>query len=398
MKFHLLFFLLLYFHSTVFALDFEEAQRRVLAFSPQLKMASADIDAYAGDLKQATLYPNPIFSFESKGIDNWTRNGKGSELTYELTQPIEMGGKRGIRKKIATYDYYAAWIKHETVKRAILNTFSRLFINVVAAQEILHFAQERQQIGQYVLKVTQEKFEAGKASLMQYTKAQMLHSQVLLEEEQARLELALAKQQLALLWGSSCADFDAITYPLYEISTPLPLSHYYQTLDDQPNLIQAKYELLAAQKNVQLEKSYRIPDVNLSLGYTTEDDKKGIVVGLGLPLPIFNQNQGNIAKSYARASKFESQLQAVEFELKSMIAERYRELLRAYQTVITLEKTALQMARQLCIMAEEGYREGKFEYQDVLNVHLDRLEIETRHLTSVMQYHYKNFDLSYLTR
>lgn len=57
-------------------------------------------------------------------------------------------------------------------------------------------------------------------------------------------------------------------------------------------------EHLAAHQNLNLEKSLAIPDVTVTLGYKTLQDtgNKGMILGASIPIPLFNQNQGNIQK------------------------------------------------------------------------------------------------------
>ena len=270
-------------------LDFDTAVRRVLNQSLALNMANHTIKEREGERKQAALYPNPEFYYEidSPGTTGTRANWVSREDRYTLTQLVELGGKRSNRIKVASYQYYASLIGYEASKLERLNRLSKIFIDVVASQEILQLVKEQKQLAQDMLQVAAEKLEAGKVSLIQQNKAEITYIVAELNEEKAQAELISARNRLALLWACTCPDFAFASYPFFEITAPPPLEEFLTDICQQPEIIQSFFDHSAACHQLRLEKAARIPDVSLTLGYTRDEGIKGFVAGVSIPLPLF---------------------------------------------------------------------------------------------------------------
>lgn len=380
-------------------LTFDEAVFRVFSRSPRLRMSSAEIFNKEGERLQSRLFPNPEFACSVENVlgnKQW-KGWRDAESRYEVAQLIELGGKRGYRNSAADYEYFASQAGYEEDWIRLLNELMKAFASVAAAQEQLRLAEEQKFIGEQVLKTVSAKVDAGKASLIQQNKAEIALAQVEISWQRAKSNLESAREQLSLLWGSSFPDFDSVEYPFYEIESPKPLGCYLAFLNNNPELQRSEYEYLAANQMLNFEKAQRVPNVVVVVGCKTERKNTGATFGLVLPLPFFDQNQGNIQRARADTSKALDQKIQTQLLLESKLSIAHKQLLNAYQESERLASTVLKSAMRSFDYAKEGYNEGKFEYLDMLDSQRTLFDVQQDYIDVLLNYHRRRADLEYLS-
>jgi cobalt-zinc-cadmium efflux system outer membrane protein len=404
---HLLYYFVciyfLYIPSAIFCettLSFDEAVSKTLFLSPKLRIAGSEINEKAGAKVQSSLLPNPVAAYSVENVfgnKNW-QGWESAESRYEVGQLIELGGKRGFRYQSAKFQYYASQAGFEAKQLAVLNRLLKLFTLVVASQENLQVALDQTKIAAEVYRTVTAKVEAGKVSLIQQNKAEIALSTAQINFEKAEADFFKNKERLAILWGASCPDFERVVFPFYEINLPEPIEKCLSDLRENPELLRSQMEHLAAHQNLNLEKSLAIPDVTVTLGYKTLQDtgNKGMILGASIPIPLFNQNQGNIQKARAQAVKTHDQYIELELALENKLSIAHRELIRAYAEAEKIRTTVLKAAAQSFELAQEGYKEGKFEYLDMLDSQKTLFEVRERYIQALLNYHQSIADIEYL--
>lgn len=381
-------------------LSFDEAVRRTLCLSPKLRIADSEINEMIGETIQSSVYPNPIASYSVENVfgnKHW-KGWESADSRYEIAQLIELGGKRGYRQQTAKLQYYASQANYEAVKLALLNRLLKLFTTVVAAQESLQIAFEQTKIAEEVYKTVSTKVDAGKVSLIQQNKADIALASAQISLENAKTDFANSKQSLSILWGCPCPDFDQVCFPFYELEMPLPLEHCISDLRENPELMRSQMEYLAAHQIVHYAKSEAIPDVTVVLGYKTLQDthNRGFILGASIPIPIFDRNQGNIERARSAANKSYEEYLDLELALENKLSVSYKDLLRAYQEAELIRTTVLKKATQSFELAKEGFREGKFEYLDMLDSQRTLFDIMEQYIQALLDYHHSKADIEYL--
>lgn len=375
-------------------LDFDTAVQRTLDQSLTLNQEREEIQGKRGSITQVRLYSNPAFAYS---VQTSEKGWKERQDMYTINQLIVLGGKRQKQIKVATYEYYAALTEYEVSKLERLNQLSKAFIRVVATQELTQLAMQHQFNAKEFMRLISAKVETGKASFIQQNKAQVELSLADINFKKVITEFRAAKNNLALLWSSSCPDFDAVIYPFFDIIEPLPLEEYLTKLCDQPEIAQALYKYMAAYYNLHFEKAVRVPDVTVTLGYAYNQGDKGVIAGVLVPLPIWDRNQGNIQKAYYDMLKNEDESKQLRLFLENKLSNAYLELRRAYQEAQDLKHLVLQASNQALILAYEGYREGKIEYFEVLSAQQFFLDVQEKYIQALVHYHNMRAEIDYLT-
>lgn len=356
-------------------LSLPEALAAAFAQNPELAAAGREVGVAEGERRQAGLLPNPELSWEAEDTRRDTRT-----TTITLSQPFELGGKRGARVAVATTGQAIAQLELERQRNGLRADVVQAFHTALRAQTALELAQQSQALTERGLRVVQGRVTAGQASPVEATRAQVQLAQAQSEVRRAASQRSVAYQALARLTGSPLATFDhlqaANLSPGAAPTAEALLDKVEQT---------AEWRLAAAQvergeASLGSEKAQRIPNLTVSLGsqYSREDRERVNVVGLSMPLPLFDRNQGNVLVAARRADQARDLRNAVELRLRSETRSALSQWATAMQEVQAYDRTILPSAQQAVDTATRGFEMGKFAFLDVLDA--QRTLIEARGL------------------
>lgn len=176
-----------------------------LVNNPELTAFSLEKRAAEARLIQSRLIPNPELSALLENIGGAKEVTGGVQTTIQLSQLIELGGKRSARTHVANLSQDLAEKDYEKKRIEVLSEVSRAFVRTLSAQRHLIIAEEMTGLAGQFVKTVSERVMAGKVSPVEETKARVALSSVMVEQERARLELASARKGLSSMWGSVLA-------------------------------------------------------------------------------------------------------------------------------------------------------------------------------------------------
>ncbi len=341
-----------------------EALSAAFANNPELAAAGRAIGIAEGERRQAGLLPNPELAWEMEDTRRET-----STSTVTLSQPLELGGKRGARIAVAGAGQAIAQLDLERQRNGLRADVVQAYHAALRAQTAVELAQQSQALTERGLRVVQGRVSAGQSSPVEATRAQVQLAQAQAEVRRAETQRTVAYQALARLTGSPLATFDALQAsnlsPGQAPSADTLLAQVEQT---------AEWRLAAAQvergeASLGSEKALRIPNLTVSVGsqYSREDRERVNVVGLSMPLPLFDRNQGNVLAAARRADQARDLRNAVELRLRSETRSAVDQWRTAMQEVQAYDRTILPSAQQAVDTATRGFEMGKFAFLDVLD-------------------------------
>lgn len=355
-------------------LSLPQALTAAFAQNPELAAAGREIGIADGERRQAGLLPNPELAWE---VEDTRRDT--STTTVTLSQPLELGGKRGARLAVAGAGQAIAQLDLERQRNALRADVVQAFHAALRAQTALELAQQSQALTERGLRVVQGRVTAGQSSPVEATRAQVQLAQAQAEVRRAKTQRSVAYQALARMTGSPLASFDR----LQAANLSPGIAPGADTLLDQVEKT-AEWRLAAAQVERGDAswggKAQRIPNLTVSLGsqYSREDRERVNVVGLSMPLPLFDRNQGNVLAAARRADQARDLRNAVALRLRSETRSAISQWETAMQDVEAYDRTILPAAQQAVDTATRGFEMGKFAFLDVLDA--QRTLIEARGL------------------
>jgi cobalt-zinc-cadmium efflux system outer membrane protein len=361
----------------------EAALRMALDGNADLSAARNEAAAIDATIKQAGLIPNPEVSVQLEGAQRDTRT-----TTWQVNQQIELGGKRAARINAASRAYDTAYADLNSKRAEIRALVITAFFNVLNAQERLRLAEASLQLAQRGTLVASRRVTAGKVSPVEETKARVAEANVRLELSQAKSELAIARKRLAATWGNPVPRFQQAQGNVESLPALPQWPELNARLNQSPLLTRARHELERLQAVAEVEKSRRIPDVTVSMGVKKNGDAGNqAVVGLSIPFPMFDRNQGNILEALRRVDKARDELNATEIRLDGELAQAYERLNTTRTEADTLQRDILPGAQSAYDAATTGFEFGKFNFLDVLDAQRTLLQARSQYLRTLSEAH-----------
>ncbi|MRW84510.1 TolC family protein [Pseudoduganella sp. FT26W] len=337
-----------------------------------------------GAVQQAGLLPNPSLSLERVDTRRDTR-----ETTLQLSQPLELGGKRAARVQAAQRgrEGTAAWLLQRRAEvRA--ETAAAWFV-VLAAQEQLRLAQQAAELAQRAAAATGRRVVAGKVSPVEQTRAQVAASTVGLELIRARSALATARVRLAGLWGNPSPRFEQVAGEIAALPELPSLAAQRGLLAQAPAMQVARAELARRQALTQVELSRRVPDVALTVGSKRSEElgRTQAVIGVSLPLPLFDRNQGAVLAAVRGVDQARDGVAATAARLEAELVAVREEYGAARAQALALREEILPGAQSAYEAANTGFDYGKFGFLDVLDAQRTLLQAQSHYLTTLADAH-----------
>lgn len=372
-------------------LSLSHALELALQHNPELKAISWDVRIAEAMRQQAGTLANPELEIEVEefGGAGGRRRFEGSETGIQIGQPLDLARKREKRTQLSAFESKLAEWDYASKRRIVLSQVTALFVEVLAAQEQLALIDKKGRLAERLLEVVEQRVQAGKDSSIEKVRGEVTFARVQIEKKQAERTLAAARQKLAATWASKSAVFNSavgefdnvVEIPPFENLTPLVVEH--------PDMARWDDELDSKEAALTLEKARRSEDTVLFGGarYYDDTDDMAFVMGVSVPLPLFNQNEGNILAARYDLLQTGERKRAAEMELHVALSQAYHALSGAHAEVTALKSEVLPRARTGFDAVTQGYREGKFEYMTVLDAQRTLFEAEGLYVDALTAYH-----------
>jgi cobalt-zinc-cadmium efflux system outer membrane protein len=360
----------------------DQALQTAFANNPDLAAAQWDIGIAQGDRLQAGLMPNPEVSWEA---EDTRRNSRTT--TVMINQAIEIGGKRGARIDVASRAQEAAAIELERKRNVLRADVIQAFYTSSTAQQKLLLSRQSLELAEHGLRVADGRIDSGKSSPVEGTRAQVQLSEVRLAVRRAERDEANAYQQLAHVMGAPLPTFARVG----NADLPLPAvpesARLLARLGDTAELRLAKLQIDQREASLGLEKAQRIPDLTVSVGsqYSELERERVNVVGLSMPIPLFNRNQGNVLAAARRTDQARDLRNASELRLRSEIQASLDQWLTANTEVQSFNTTILPAAQRAVDSATRGFEMGKFNFLDVLDAQRTLIAARSQYIQSIAE-------------
>ena len=374
------------------ALTLQAAIAMALASNAELSAARRELEAAEGPVLQGGARPNPELSFLLEDTQRATRT-----TTLQINQPIELGGKRAARISAAERgrDIAAAEL---AAKRADLRaTVVSAFYDVLLAQEHVKLAGDSTELARRAADAAGKRVQAGKISPVEETKARVAESTARLEAAQAASELRLSRQRLGATWGDTSPRFERVESDGALASVPT-FDAVSARMAASPSLRRAQIELQRRSALSDLERAKRTPDLTVSLGVKRDEQlgRNQAVIGLSIPLPLFDRNQGNLLEALRREDKSRDELAAADIQLRSSVTQAWGRLDTAGTEARTIREQVMPGAKSAYDAATQGFELGKFSFLDVLDAQRTLFQAQAQYLRARGEAHRAAADIDRL--
>lgn len=355
-----------------------------LSNNAELMVAAREIEAVEGQVLQAQTRPNPELAYLLEDTQRATRT-----TTLQLNLPIEMGGKRAARIEAAQRGHDIVIAEFATRRAEIRATVTTTFFDALSAQERVTLAQDSIELAKRATEAAVKRVSAGKVSPVEETKARVAEAGVQVELAQAQSELRNARQRLASLWSNVTPRFTRIDGQIDTLPVVPSTQTIEQRMADSPNLKLARMEVKRRKALVEVERTKRVPDMTVSLGAkrVAEMGRNQILLGVSMPLPFFDHNQGNLLEALKRVDKSRDELLALQIRLNTEVLQARERLNVGRSEIEVLQREVMPGAKSAYDAATTGFEFGKFNFLEVLDAQRTYFQAKSQYLKALAEVH-----------
>ncbi len=369
----------------------DQLEQMALANNPTLGEAKAEVDAAAGRTRQAGLWPNPTIGYTGEEIRGGSYGG-GQQGAF-VEQRIILGGKLGLDRKVAGEDGKQSQEIAREQQLRVQNSVRIAFYQSLAAQEMVEVRGKLAQLAKDAIATTRQLQNVGQAD-----EPDLLEAQV--EADEADLAVVAAEQQQQGTWRMLAAVVGKPDLPRARLAgnledfPQLDPSQIMQTiLRDSPAVRIAQLD--AERADAALTRAHRevVPDLHVRAGYLDNLEQleatSPVAVGseafaeVGVDLPLFNRNQGNIAAAKAERERATLEEQRVSLALQQEAAPVLQDYASARAVAERYKKQTLPAATRAYALYLQRYREGAAAYPQVLIAQRTVFQLQTSYVAAL---------------
>lgn len=358
-----------------------------------LLIARYQIDSSKGQQITANLFPNPVL--QVGGSASFTQGNtlaRAGNLATQVQQVFEVAGKRGYRMESADFGTQAAEAGFEDTVRQLGFSLKDSYYRVQLAQRRLALAEENRDRFARIMEVNTIRFKKGYIAEIELIRIRLqvvdFHSQViasLQESESARADL---RQLLRLPAGTRLdlttdLDFHRVDP---EINTLRSVA-----LDVRPDLRAKRTTLSQREADLKLARAYRYPNVTIGAGYSIQgphgpDNQQMGILNFGVPLPLFNRNQGGVVQAEVAAQSAQADVDKTVSQIENQVEVTYRNFLQSRRLVEAYLGGVLEDARLTLTIAEHAYQRGGATILDLLDAARTSRTIQQNYIEALFAY------------
>ncbi|NBX02586.1 MAG: TolC family protein [Alphaproteobacteria bacterium] len=383
---------------TGFTLD--DAIAKALLQSPRLKGFNSGVSAAKGEERQAGAWVNPEVGVEAENVagQGAYKGFDSAEVTYGVTQEITIGGKISAREGIAGKGVEIASLEAQGAALDVIRDVTSAYADVVAAEENVRLATEQKELAEDVLKSVSVRVGAAAAPLIQKSRAEVERSTATIALDKAIRERDITRKKLASLMGEEAFTLPLDTTAFFAITKP-ELPALEEKLKANPDILKLNSSLEQSKARLDLEQANAIPDPRLSVGVRDFRDSgdQAFLVGVSLPIPVFNANRGNIEKARSDVSRAELDNRQMVLDVGAELTSAHERMQNAYVQAETLKTEILPSADKAFRLAREGYGSGRFPYLEVLDAQRSLFGVKQQRIEAIREFHSAKAQVERLT-
>lgn len=341
--------------------------------------AEGSLDAARAEADEAGLWPNPTFEYER---DRTKEAGGGAvQDTYRLSQPVDMSGRRALRRDAALHRTDAAqaegrlrMVEAGAEARRLFHTVLMRAQSLEAAQGwaarlgeaeavLTRLRQGREVSGYDARRLSREKMAAD-------AKVRAMGADLAESWERLRVVMGLPA-------GSSMPRLEGRLLP----PPPLPLEELMGRLENRPDLQGLRARIAASDLERRAADRGWIPEVTVGAGLKQvdrpESRDQGVLLTVSTPLPLFDRGQTAARKAAAQSRAVGADLALARAKAEGEVRGLWRRAAELRDTAQTFRDGAVAPSRELARIAQAAYRAGEMNVLELLDAQKALWEAES---------------------
>ena len=365
-----------------------------------LLIARYGIDYSKGQQITAKLFPNPLLLVGTQA--SWTQGNtltKSGEIQTQVQQLFEVAGKRGYRIESAGFGAQSSEAGFEDVIRQLSFTLKDAYYRVQLAQRRLALAEENRDRFARIMEINTIRFKKGYIAEIDLIRirlqvvdfqAQVIESLQEAESARADMRQLLRLSPASRLELTTDLDFRRVDPDIDKLRSV--------ALEARPDLRGKRAAYSQREADLKLARAYRYPDVTVGAGYSVQgpqgpDNQQMGILNFGVPLPLFNRNQGGVVQAEVAAQSAQADLDKTVNQVENQVDVAYQNLLQSRRLVEAYLAGVLDDARSTFTIVERAYERGGATILDLLDAARTSRTIQQNYIEALFAYQHNLFQL-----
>ena len=377
---------------TVIRLSLDEALAIFLRQNQDLLIAKYGIETAKAEKITAGLFPNPELSVT--GFSAFTQKCTFSDcraIMPEISQLFEVAGKRGFRVESAEFGTQSAEASFEDTLRQLNFAVKDAYYRVQVGRRHLEVDKKtRDRLKEFVEHMTRDPQKLENLEDLIRLQIQQIKAEASvindirdIEVDSSELRILLRLLPDTKLELTTDLNYHRVDPDISNLRTHIP--------DNRPD-IRAKRLLYSQRRSeLRLANAMQYPDVTVGVGLLLQgplgpDNQQQWIANLGVPIPVFDRNQGGIMGAAASVQMAEAALQKTLNDVQNEVNTAYQRLLHSRLLVETYGARVLEAAKSLFNMVEQAYKDGKTTNLHFLDAARTASDIQEAYLDALYDY------------
>lgn len=367
-------------------------------------LAELPVEAARADLLAADASPNPLLSAGAGKVFSYDASCAGCSSV-----PLQAGlsdqaalwdlvtGKRGLRAAVARAALEAATRSRDAALRALETQLKVTYLQALAAERQVALAGEAGALAERTRALDQRRFEAGAINEAELARVEVQALQAEQLRDQATAQRAAARAALGLLLGAPLEGV-ALDDRALDFALPPALAAANEegllarAQEERPEPRAAQAQEARAEAALALARRQRLPDVALSAAWQQTGTGAAalqpptLTFGLSVPLPLFYQQQGEVARAEAEVGGQRLALARARAQVAAEVRSAWAAFLAARARVERGDARLRPRALRARELIEVQWSKGAASPLDLLDAQRTWLSIESDHLQDLAAY------------
>jgi cobalt-zinc-cadmium efflux system outer membrane protein len=363
----------------------EAAEQMALTGNPALAEAGARIRAARGWQYQVGLPPNPTIGYAGSEIGN---DGAAGQQGLYVGQEFIRGNKLGLNRAIEAREVMRLEQHFAAQQQRVLTDVRLAFYNAYLAERRVALSRQLQTVGNQLVATSRALLEAQEGR-----RTDLLQAEI--ESQRAGIDLAQAESNYRGAWRRLAAAVGQPEFPEQSLAADLNSITWCQSWEEtiaalwqtSPETAAALAEIEKARVALARARVEPMPDINAQALVQYDDSTNDTVAGaqVTLPIPLWNRNQGGIARAQGDLMAARQRLQVVEMRLQRDLASQYQAYETAQARTATIRDEILGRAQQTLDAATQAYGAGELNFLDFLTVQRTYFQANLEYLTALAE-------------
>ena len=344
-----------------------EIEQIALGNNPAILSARTTIGISSGLYQQVGARPNPVVGYSAQQLADRSTDQHGLFVEQEFVR----GDKLALNREVLSYTNQAQQLEFETQRHRVLTDVRVRFYEALSAQLQRDITRQFVEVAERGVKIAKELEDAGEGTLIETLQSETLLSEVTLAAEKADAAFQGAWRDLVSIAGlpetSPTQLLDELIVPSV---TPDWEVTYSKIISQSPELATARAIVCEKQALYRRQEVQAIPNITgqLGAGYDHGTNHGMINLQVSMPLPVHNNNEGNITAAYYEYVRATQEVKRLEQAIRSRLARATQEFESAMASVRKYETEIIPQVRKSLDLSEKAYGGGELGFLQVLVV------------------------------